>query len=416
MGFASAWLAEKTLFPQFIAEPPEENTGIIIVVPACNEPGIITLLDSLGICTPPSCSVEVIIVVNAPADSPPDYLEQNRSTLEAVETWKGVPRFLKVYCVAPVHSINDWGVGLARKTGMDEALRRFDRINRPDGVILCLDADCTVAPDYLVSVNNELLDVRSRSACSIYFEHPVSGKEFSSSTYKAIVQYELHLRYYVQSLSYTGFPYVFHTVGSALAVKALVYMKAGGMNRRQAGEDFYFIQKIVSDGGYFYLTSTTVYPSPRKSCRVPFGTGATIGKLSADENPVLNSYNPEAFNELRKVFSLADRLYECHGNTTLGFYRLLPASFKLFIPENEWISRIDEIRENTSGPASFRKRFFAWFNMFKIVKYLNFVHPHCFDKKPVADCACELLMLKGISASSDPSELLHTYRSMEKGQ
>ncbi len=34
-------------------------------------------------------------------------------------------------------------------------------------------------------------------------------------------------------------------VGSALAVKALQYVKAGGMNRKQAGEDFYFVQKLV---------------------------------------------------------------------------------------------------------------------------------------------------------------------------
>ena len=50
-----------------------------------------------------------------------------------------------------------------------------------------------------------------------------------------------------------------------MAVKALPYVKAGGMNRRQAGEDFYFIQKLVPSGGYFSLNSTTVYPSPRAS-------------------------------------------------------------------------------------------------------------------------------------------------------
>jgi glycosyltransferase involved in cell wall biosynthesis len=416
MGFASAWLTEKTLFPQFIAEPPEENTGIIIVVPAYNEPGITTMLDSLGSCTPPSCGVEVIIVINGPADSPPEHIEQNRSAFESVRAWSKPGRcFLKVYCIWPVHSIDNWGVGHARKTGMDEALRRFDRINRPGGVILCLDADCTVDRGYLVSVKDELLDKKNRSACSIYFEHPFSGTEFTSSTYKAIVQYELHLRYYLRALSYTGFPYVFHTVGSAMAVKALVYMKAGGMNRRQAGEDFYFIQKIVPTGGYFYLTSTAVYPSPRNSLRVPFGTGATMGKLSADESTVLRTYNTEAFMELRKLFSLTNHFSESRGTTARSLYSLLPVGVKHFITEDEWVSRIDEIAENTSGAASFMKRFFGWFNMFRIVKYLNYVHLNIFDKKPVADCACELLIENGIAAASDPEELLRIYRSLERG-
>jgi len=42
------------------------------------------------------------------------------------------------------------------------------------------------------------------------------------------------------------------------------------MNRKQAGEDFYFIQKLMPLGGYFALNSTAIYPSPRESSRVPF--------------------------------------------------------------------------------------------------------------------------------------------------
>jgi hypothetical protein len=34
MGFASAYLLERSLFPEFIKEAPDENTGIIVVVPA----------------------------------------------------------------------------------------------------------------------------------------------------------------------------------------------------------------------------------------------------------------------------------------------------------------------------------------------------------------------------------------------
>ena len=149
---------------------------------------------------------------------------------------------------------------------------------------------------------NELLKKSDRSACSIYFEHPLSGNNYPEAIYKYITLYELHLRYYFQGLAYSGFPYVFHTVGSAIAVKALPYVKAGGMNRRQAGEDFYFIQKLVPAGGYFNLNSTTVYPSPRASSRVPFGTGASIGKLDAGNSSTLLTYNMLAFKELRVFF------------------------------------------------------------------------------------------------------------------
>ena len=48
--------------------------------------------------------------------------------------------------------VSKWGVGLARKTGMDEAVRRFNSINRPDGVILNIDADCTVDSNYFIEI------------------------------------------------------------------------------------------------------------------------------------------------------------------------------------------------------------------------------------------------------------------------
>ena len=95
-----------------------------------------------------------------------------------------------------------------------------------------------------------------------------------------------------------------------MAVKALPYVKAGGMNRKQAGEDFYFIQKLVPAGGYFSLNSTTVYPSPRASFRVPFGTGASIGKLTEQMNVRLLTYNLQAFNELRSFFSMTESFYQ----------------------------------------------------------------------------------------------------------
>jgi hypothetical protein len=418
MGFASTYLEERALFPQKIIEAPDKDTGIIVVVPAYNEPGINKLLDSLAKCTEPECRTEVIIVINAPDDAPAESLENNRTTFNNIESWKSDNKscFFQIFSFVAEHSsIKGWGVGLARKTGMDEAIRRFNAIGRPDGVILNLDADCTVEKNYFLEVNQGLLKKSDRSACSIYFEHPLSGFDYPEAIYKYITLYELHLRYYFQALAYSGFPYVFHTVGSAIAVKALTYIKAGGMNRRQAGEDFYFIQKLVPAGGYFNLNSTVVYPSPRASTRVPFGTGASIGKLDADQSSTLLTYNMQAFKGLARLFEHIDSLFECSVQELEGQYRSLPKDIRLFIDENDWTKKTAEIKSNTSGLLSFRKRFFEWFNMFKIVKYLNYVHIEHFEKKPVDVAASELLKEQGvILESSDLLDLLQYYRKLEK--
>ncbi len=154
------------------------------------------------------------------------------------------------------------------------------------------------------------------------FEHPLSGNEFPEEVYRFITLYELHLRYYFRGLAFSGFPYVFHTVGSAMGVKAFQYVKAGGMNRRQAGEDFYFIQKLVPSGGYFNLNSTTVYPSPRPSFRVPFGTGASIARQTELEDPDFLTYNLQAFREMKVFFRRSEDFYESPAAGIFGILRL----------------------------------------------------------------------------------------------
>jgi len=418
MGFASTYIVESALFPQKIKEAPDHETGIIVVVPAYNEPGINKLLDSLAKCREPECKVEVIFVINAPDDATSESLENNKATFNNIECWKKENNncFFRLFVFMIEHPfVSGWGVGLARKTGMDEAIRRFNIIDKPDGVILNLDADCTVDQNYFLAVSNELFKKSDRSACSIYFEHPLSGTDYPVTFFSYIALYELHLRYYFQGLAYSGFPYVFHTVGSAIAVKALPYIKAGGMNRRQAGEDFYFVQKLVPAGGYFNLNLTAVYPSPRVSGRVPFGTGASIGKLSSDESATLLTYNMLAFKELRIFFALTDVFFKSGPEELHELFGMIPQGLGLFLDEKEWIGKMMEVKNNTSGILSFKKRFFGWFNMFRIVKYLNYVHTDFFEKKPVDVSASELLKARGMSFDSKETiDLLLYYRSLEK--
>jgi hypothetical protein len=412
MSFASEWLRGKALFPQFITDRSDPETGIITVVPAYNEPQVSLMLDSLLENTKPDCQTEVIIVINAPINAPSEHKAGNRKAIENIMSWKKMNEnsFFRLFVIEPDIEFSGWGVGMARKTGMDEALRRFNMEDNSEGVILCLDADCTVRQNYLSEVCNELYRRRDRNACSIYFEHPLSGVNFPDSYYCAIARYELHLRYYYQGLKYSGFPYAFQTTGSAMAVKAATYMKAGGMNRKQAGEDFYFIQKLAPSPGYFYLNTTTVYPSPRKSMRVPFGTGATMSKIAEEQDKTFFTYNPAAFMDLKKTFLLLPEIYKDEVN-----YRDLPGSIKSFVPEEEWKCKLSEIRNNTGSNDAFIKRFFTWFNMFKIVKFLNFVHQDNYQKVPVEEASAELLEKSGlITGLKGIRELLDYFRSLEK--
>lgn len=416
MGFASSWIHSWCIYPEFIKEAPDADTRIIAVIPSYNEPAITDLLDSLEACKRPSCNVEAIVVVNAPCDPGEEIIRNNRMTIQNIESWRrDKESFFRLFVLnIEEPSQKGWGVGLARKTGMDEALRRFNILDFPEGVIACLDGDCTVSPNYFLSLENELLNNKSRKACSVRFEHPLEGKECCAGEYNSILQYEIHLRYYFQALKYSGFPHVFHTVGSTIAVKALVYMKAGGMNRRQAGEDFYFVQKLIPAGGYFSLNSATVYPSPRISQRVPFGTGHAVGRMIEKGENVFMTYNPLAFRDLRIFFAFCRDAYNLDEIQLDNLYNRFPDPVRYFLPADEWRSKIIEISANTSALTAFRKRFFEWFNMFRIVKYLNSLHEGIYKKIPSADAAKIILRMSDydFTGTSD-IELLNYLRELE---
>lgn len=418
MGFASGYLEKRALFPTLIKEAPLPDTGIIVVVPSFNETGITLMLDSLAACSDPGISTEVIIIVNAPLGVSSEILENNRKTISETENWKAknTQCFFRVFAIdVSGCTTEDWGVGSARKTGMDEAVRRFEQINRPDGVIMNLDADCTVAGNYFEAINDEFCNRKDRKACSVYFEHPLESREMPDEGFEPILLYEIHLRYYYQGLRYAGFPNAFHTVGSAMGVKALQYVESGGMNRRKAGEDFYFIQKLFPQGGYFSLNETTVYPSSRISSRVPFGTGTIVGKLSGEPGCELNTYSVDSFQELKHFFGMTERLFLTPRGKLRSLYQELPDSLRFVLSEHEWEERVSEIKDNTSGYDSFRKRFFGWFNMFRIVRYMNSVHSGFFTRQPVISSSLKLLEMLGFYPSfSRPEEILTFYRALEK--
>jgi glycosyltransferase involved in cell wall biosynthesis len=418
MSFATEWLEKKALFQQFISEPPDDQTGIIIVVPAYNEPSISNLLDSLLNCKIPDCATEVIIVVNAPSNAGSEIKKINSDCIKKIESWKRRNKsFFRLFSFdAGEPAVRGWGVGLARKTGMDEALRRFSLIGEPKGVIACLDADCKVAVNYLTELYENLYRSARYEGCSIYFEHPLQGEDFTGAVFQSIAQYELHLRYYLMGLKFSGFPTAFHTVGSSMAVQPMAYMKYGGMNRRQAGEDFYFIQKVSSSGRYLALNTTAVFPSPRESDRVPFGTGAAMNRLMATKQASYMTYNPASFAELRKFFSLVEELFLTEKDSLRGKYELLPPGISSFLSEEGFVSSVSEIKGNTSGKESFAKRFFHWFNMFTIMKYLNHVHESEFEKLPVGEASSAMLGMTGYdNIPFKTGDILEFYRKIERG-
>ncbi|MCB1063414.1 MAG: glycosyltransferase [Verrucomicrobiae bacterium] len=409
------YLQERTLFGPLIAAAPTSELGLVVVIPARDEEGsLLQALGSLVDCElPADCSVEVIVVVNTSEADSPDDVARNVRSAEIAREWAVAHSSERLHFhVLEAHNLprKHAGVGLARKIGMDEACRRLESVGHPRGVIGCYDADSACDPNYLVELEALFRRDEKCQACSIYFEHPLEGDEFSPEIYDAIIHYELHLRTYINAQKWVGFPFATQTIGSSMAVRCDAYQAQNGMNKRQAGEDFYFLHKYTPLGQVAELTSTRVIPSPRESHRVPFGTGKAVGELLESGERCL-TYSPESFLDLRSFFEGLDDWWE---NADAGTTEL-PESVRTFLDAQSFAERIAEIRANATSLPAFRTRFFKWFNAFLVMKFLHHSRDGYHPDVDVTQAARWLLEQRGEVAPDSARELLLRWREIDRG-
>ncbi|MBL4669200.1 MAG: glycosyltransferase [Flavobacteriales bacterium] len=392
---------------QLIIQKPNTNLGIVVVIPCCNEPDLIKSLQSLYHCEQPNCSVEVIVVINASEKVEAVVLAQNKKTLLEVKEWRKEHQnrfnfyFIEENELPKKHA----GVGLARKIGMDEAVRRFEGVENNKGIITCFDADALCEPNYLVELYNHFKQYPKSPACSIHFEHPIAGNEFSEAIYNGIMQYELHLRYYKNGLAYAGFPYAFHTIGSSMAVRSYAYQKQNGMNKRKAGEDFYFLQKLIPLGDFTEIKITKIIPSPRVSDRVPFGTGKAMQNWLDEEKQELMSYSLKSFIDLKTFVEAVPKLYYD--------INAIPKSVQEFLNEIGFKENLANIKKNSKSEQHFTEVFFKWFNAFKVLKYMHFARDNYYADVPIFDGANDLLKFLEQPTQNNNKNLLLAYRNID---
>ena len=389
---------ERYAFPNELFEnvPVSEDLGLIITIPSFHEPGLLQSLKSLKACDLPQGDTEVLIVINQPDNASKEQDQTNQETFQQASLWakKHHTDRLK-FLVSPVLKIPSKvaGVGMARKIAMDEAVRRFYKTKNKQGIITGFDADTTCSPDYMTAVSFAFQQDTSLHGASIFFEHPL--EEINGRLRSGIIAYELHLRYLINALRITGYPYAFHTIGSSMAVNSRAYEKQGGMNKRKAGEDFYFLHKIMNLGNYREIHSTTVHPSARVSTRVPFGTGKAMQTWMDSMQEDYLTYDPRIFEDLEETWHFLSLILRNPQEKTMGYHRL-PPSMKAFVDEAEWELQVGKAFHQTADPITFQKRLFTWLSGLKILQYVHHARDNFYPNIPVNQAMHWLFEKQGI--------------------
>ncbi len=390
--------------------PARGDAQLAITVPARREQDLRSTVESVALAAEAAqIPTSLIVCVNDSQDADPKLVMQYENAARELIKWTGQqnwPHVELAVCAARM-PVRHAGVGLARKIAMDAAWRSFSEHGSLTAPIVCLDADCLVDESYVGTIVDWFSRNPGAPGAAIYFEHNLD--ELDDSVRSRISQYELFLRYYVAGLRWAGYPWAFHTVGSAMAVRAGVYLEQGGMNRRKGAEDFYFLQKVMLLGGFGNISGTCVFPSARESRRVPFGTGRAMSDLAVGDG-VWPAYAPDVFADisaLLRVVTTWHTEFNCEG---------LGEGVLAFLEEQEIAIRLEEIRSNVATEHGFRHRIMQWLKPFTVRKLVHFLRDNYYESQPVEIAAVDLLerMSLPVPNSDSADRLLAIYRGLDR--
>lgn len=248
-----------------------------------------------------------------------------------------------------------YGVGWARKTAMDKAAEMAEEHD----LIFSMDADTFYPPDYLEKTARQLLKHPYKIALAIPYYHPLPGE---TNAARAILRYEIYMRHYALNMWRINSPYKFTALGSAIAVKTEAYRKVGGITPKIAGEDFYFLQKLVKSGDILFYAPAKAFPMARFSDRVIFGTGPAMMKGANGQWDSYPIYHPSVFDEISEIYEAFYFFYRSEE------MRPVLERTKIIIKNLDWLQKL---KQNSKSEKEFVKKCHTHFDGLKTLQYLK---------------------------------------------
>lgn len=403
-------------FPDFskkILNKDFKNLRTIIVIPCFKEEKIIDTLKSISACNTPLHKTLILILINASENSYKEIHDFNKRTFTDINGFiKKIEINNVVFEVLLDNNLpkRHAGVGYARKILMDTALKIFTEINY-DGIIVNTDADCLFTKNYIQEIETSFENSSAKHGI-VHFEHRIKTEE-NDVLVKAITEYELHLRYYKQALQWANYPKVIHTIGSCMICRASLYALEGGMNKRKAGEDFYFMNKLAKNHKFIEVNNASVLPSCRTSDRVPFGTGKAMNNYIKEKTEIFKSYDFNCFVQLKEFIEKINLLYENNFSSLENEIDILTYQFFKNINIEETIVKIKNESKNIE---SFKKKFFYWFDHLKALQFIHYFTDNKYNKTNIDIASIDLLKEKSSLDFNNVSMslLLNKFREEDK--
>jgi len=308
----------------------------------------------------------VAVVINNANNSPQSVKEDNQITLQKLNrnNYQFPHAVIDAASSGLELPLKHAGVSLARKIGMDLVL---PHLLSSKSLIFCTDADTKVSPDYLSKVK-QIFKSQNTSAAVIGFSHL---KSQDSAINDAIGQYEKFLKTTAEKMKRAGSPYGYVSMGSTIVCTAEAYRAVGGMPRKKATEDFYFLQELTKYCGVHNIPETLVFPSPRPISRVYLGTGYRMEQIQKGFDITNLYYSDDAYRYLSKWLQLGGQAWENSLNDLLKDIKSIHPNLIGFL-KIEGIETIwSKIQNNAPSKSHFTKQFHRWFDGLKTIRFLK---------------------------------------------
>ena len=181
----------------------------------------------------------VVVVVNNSLSAQSEVKENNLKTYTKLIKRKDNFELIVIdsFSLGHAYDKKKSGVGLARKIGMDFCIP----YSHKHSLYCSVDADTIIEKqylDYISQIYHKLLF----KAAVVNFSHQLTSNSIVNN---AICKYESLLKKIAQQIHQSGSPYGYVSMGSTIICTVLAYISVGGIDPKQATEDFYFLQKLA---------------------------------------------------------------------------------------------------------------------------------------------------------------------------
>lgn len=357
----------------------------------------------------------VVVVINSRLDSAPDLIQQNLIDLEYLQHHSvndgnngavgnrrfGTLRLAWVDATSPQRQLpsKNGGVGLARKIGCELVLPQLSK----QGILVQLDADTLVDQNYLRAIATAFRGQTCTAAVIPYRHQGTNDK----NELRAINLYELYMRCHALGLRLAGSPYAYHSIGSTIACSATAYRKAGGMNSRSAGEDFYFLQQLAKTSGITHIKGTVVRPAARVSQRTPFGTGQVIHDMCHNNGEQL-FYAPQCYMILCRWLELLTENLSREGTELLDQAGNIDVDLSLFLEQENFTTIWPRLCATHSNKQRRLHAFHEWFDALKTLRCIKHLSAGAYPMSGANHHVPPLLRMAGLSCGTCVEDWLLT--------